>query len=293
MSSALIKTETEIQQEILSGLSRSERQVALATLPTEENPRVKNMTGAQITATLETVIHKASIRLGQARKTGKEADLLLDELNEDLGKFVNLTRLEIYQAVENGINGDYRRREDEVIFLSPANFVHWIKTYIAQTKKPIMEKVLRARQDLKTEDVPVPTEKESIISRYQLLVRASIDYTETGSIYQDAGGLLYELLTKFELLSVVDPESDAVKKAAFLMMQEAKASQDKSKIKKVTDIFNKVAVGGADDSAFEFATRIAVSEKLRNIFAGGEEDTLAFLENLKERIVDYFKENQM
>lgn len=300
MSSEIVKSNTglvlshqAIHQEILEGLTKSERKIALATITSEENPKVKNMNAAQIESTLDSILLKASVRLGHKEKTGLDAEALRMELNEDLGRFVNLTRTEIYQAVDNGLNGEYKTREDEVIYLSPSNFVQWIKSYIEQTKKPVMQKVSRAAQDLKTEDVPVPTEKESIQTRFALLLKASVDYFEKGEVFHDHGGLLYDLLTKFDLLQPVDPEGDEVKKAAFHMLNEAKATRDKNKIKSITEVYSKVAAGGSDESAFERATRIAVQEKMLDVFAGGEDDTLMFLENLKERILEYFKEKGM
>jgi hypothetical protein len=278
-----------ISEAVLASLPQSERKVVSASIASTENPKIGDLNRGQFSSMMDSLLLKASVKLGQKKKEGEELKLLIQALSADVMKFPNLTTMEIYLAVDAGLDGNYRRRDDEIILFTPSNFVQWVRAYIEETKKPVMKKTTQVyrKEEVST---PPPSERDSMIDRYRLLVNACIDTFETGKAYQDYGGILYDLLVKIELMSPILESGPEMHAAALWIVNNARDQNDKSKLKQAKLVFDKVLSGVSDESVMSVATRKQVEKKLKEVCGDGEESCLEFLEVAKEKLT-YYLEN--
>lgn len=280
-----------IPEEVAQKLTPSEIEVVKASLAANNNPKISSLSGELVERLVSTIILKCSTRLGLKPKEDVNEQIALQrELNKDVLKFPNATATEILTGLENGLDGKYTKKDQPVIF-NPSNFVQWIKSYMEEIK-PVKAKLAQLNHQ-HIEEIPVPSEYETLVSRFKILCDACIDMKETGKTYQDFGATVYSLLTQFEYIKPVLADSIEMKRAATKVLDEAKSTANSHQIKKVAEIYDKVWGGQMEDSVFAVATRSVVAAKMKDICLGEEDDILDFLANVKEKIKDYIDEKNL
>ena len=144
----------------VEGLSKSEQKIFELSVPTFENQKIRDM--RNITPFAAKLHANARIRLGlrSDNKNNDEIDKINMALSGDLLKFPELTRDEIMEAVNLGIDGEFTE-PDKPIFFSSSTFVRWIKQYIEMQKKPVMKKHLQLLHQIR-EDLVFPEISEQI-----------------------------------------------------------------------------------------------------------------------------------
>jgi hypothetical protein len=127
--------EKQEPQFFLEKMNSSEIAIVQAT----EGKRIGQMSENEKTILAGKIISIGNIRLGYKPKSEKDttAELMLFVL--DLSKFLGLTEQELLFALNLGLDGEFLK-ENETVFFSSANFVHWVKKYIESKKMPAMAK---------------------------------------------------------------------------------------------------------------------------------------------------------
>lgn len=289
MESLSKTTNQQIDDATMALLNPVEQRIAMATVVSASNPKLKDFNSAQAAKAADSIMLKASVMLGQRKKVGEEYELISKALIDSFVKFPNLTVKEIYSATDNGLEGLYRKKEDEPIIFNPSNWIQWVRAYIDETKKPVMKKTSQVYRKEEQES-PTPPERDSLVSRYKLLVSALVGSFESGIPYQDYGGILYDLLIKIELINPLNPSGPEMEAAAKWILNNARDQNDKTKINHASDLLQKVMAGASDDSVFSVASRKHVSERIKSVCAEGEDNVIEFLEIAKEKLRFYMQE---
>ena len=150
----------------MSLLNPTEQRVALATVPSPSNPKLKDFNSAQAAKAVDSIMLKASVMLGQKKKEGEEYALISKALTDSFVKFPNLTVKEIYAATDNGLEGLYRKKEDDPVIFNPSNWIQWVRAYIEETKKPVMKKTSQVHRK-EEQEPPAPSEQEVVESKFK------------------------------------------------------------------------------------------------------------------------------
>jgi len=267
-------------------LTVSENEIYSLSVPSEWNLKVKD---ADLLTLAETISNTVNIRLGL--KTREEADevIFLNTIERDCSKFPGLTSGEILKALEMGLDGVFNPDKD--IFFNSSVFVRWIRTYIEETKKPVIAKHAQLVHQIK-EPSAEPTLRESLESKFKILEMA-IDKTLSGAIYQDYGNVLYDFLEKFGyLVLTTDQKWKAMDMAKLMMLSEAQDSKDRAKIKSVMNMITDYGNGIKNEAIAVTAKRWIISGKLKEITLAGLDDAADFLENVKIKVADYLEEHE-
>lgn len=153
------KTQLDLNREpqfFLEKMNSSEIAIVQAT----EGKRIGQMSENEKTLVASKIVSIGNIRLGYKPKSDQETKTEIYLFVLDLNKFFGLTELELLLALNSGLDGEFLK-ENESVFFSSANFVHWVKKYIESKKMPAMakhhnNKVVAEREMQK----PVPTNDE-------------------------------------------------------------------------------------------------------------------------------------
>lgn len=289
MSNISIYKPEPIPETVTDKLSRSENSVAVVSLPTDSNPRISEMAGQQIAGIISKITIKAAIRLGSKARDREEQQILNMELNSDLMKFPMLTEREIMKALENGLDGLYKTRPDELVLFTPSNFVQWVRAYIEQTKKPVMKKVAQLIQQERDQEWIVPDSEKLKMSFefFKTIFKRVLD----GEHYQDYGNVLYAFLEKIGFLILDSADKwKAIDMAKLQLVVEARENKDaviqRNAIQNAMELIQKAETEKPDDAIITIAKRILISQKLQAYKAMPEEEQTELLEAISDR-VDY------
>ena len=132
------KTQLDRKKEpqiFLEKMNSSEIAIVQAT----EGKRIGEMTENEKTILASKLVSIGNIRLGYKPKSDQETKTEIYLFVLDLNKFFGLTEQELLLALNSGLDGEFLK-ENETVFFSSANFVHWVKKYIESKKMPAMAK---------------------------------------------------------------------------------------------------------------------------------------------------------
>lgn len=288
MSNLPVQKSTAIPSVISTALSRSEKRTLSAFMVQENNPRICEMDGNQITNIIMTILAKAATRLGSKPKDLEDQMILERELNSDLVlKFPTLTEREIMIALENGLDGMYKVKPEDPVIFNPSNFVQWVRAFVEQTKKPVMKKVAQLAQQAKNQEWQVPESEQ---------LKMSLDYfkgimkrTLDGEQYEDFGNVLYAFLDKIGFMEVGKVDKwKAIDMAKLLVVAEAKEREglmeQRKAVQKALESLQRAELEGPDEVIISAAKRILVRNKLQTYKEMPEEDQTMLLESINERV---------
>ena len=262
--------------------------VSLARPDKSYNPKMSEQSAGQWKELIDNILLKAQVKLSLKPKTKEENTLLMACINEDLGtKFGPLTRLEVYAALDAGLDGKFLKEGESNVFFNPSNLVQWIKAWIAEVKQPVMSRVNALK--VETHELVVPSEREQMINAYRFFVEAVINSQETGSIHQDYGGIILSFLTKLELIDPVTKEE--IEAVAVHQLHEAQIERDRSKVRNLKHVLSDMDSSpiSAVNSVKSVAERKSVENKIRMIISWEEDDILDYLSMVKETLSEYLK----
>lgn len=271
-----------------SQLSRTEMKVLKASISGEDNLRMNEMDSFGLIRVVTRILAKASIRLGRKPSEDEEEEEAYQrELSLDLvDKFESYTEREIMLALENGLDGVYKTRPEEVVYFTHSNFVQWLRAYKPKTKEPIMAKV--ASMKPLTPEEAVVSDSERLKSSHQNFL-SIIKRVLDGGEYEDWGNPIYSFLEKIDFLAVKKAEYDKAYEFAKRQMKlEALDTPDLSKrktdIKRVADLIDKSDVGEYVVDIHDKAKRLLVDTKLVAFLDMPEDEQAALLESISERV---------
>lgn len=282
-----------IPEQVLSKLSPSEKRVALATYNSDENPKLCDQNKAQWDSLLVNIILKSQVKLGLKPSTPVDQKVIMLCINEDLTKkFPNLTRTEVYLALDAGLDGNFLKGEDDKVFFNPSNLIQWIKLWLDKVKKPAMAKVYELKSGLPT-PVKEKSEKDLIIGKYLKYVDVVASYMESQTPFVDVGQYVYGFLLQFNLIEPVSRED--VEAVAITELQLAKFERDKSRTKELDQLLeNFMHLENVEDTmAHPIATRNAVMKKIREVASWEQADIEDYFEAIKVDMAEYFRENNL
>lgn len=295
MSALQLYEGSKYAEKAIQSLSLAERRVAVYSFPNDENPRIGNMNGGSLKGTCAAILARAALRLGTPEKKDQEYVNWLLVISEDLRNlFPALTYKELFLALDNGLNGEYKNKPTDFVHFSPSNLVQWINAYIQQTKVPVISKLITAQEvEEKKVEIEAPSRKKFLESSFTMFVKSCINQVENGVVFEDHGGLIYDLFLLLKVIPPVDPEGDKMKEASMILFNRATDSMDRSRIKEAQNIRNLTMQGKYSDKVFATARRRAVMEKMAEICTWDEGDIADYLEFLKESLIEYIKENNL
>lgn len=289
---AITKSNTSIQRsiqlsipdKIKAKLSQSEFRIVSASIPSEKNPKICELDERMRLRTASTIVIKAETRLGSKDKDDLHQEALISEIESDLVKFPNMTTLEIYAALEMGLDGDFS--EKNIVIFSSSNFVIWVKEYIELKKRPAMK--VFAQLNHQVEEIEyVPTIEETINSQLKVLELALTLSLPEGPGFQDYGGQVYTLLDDFDYINLdAGQKWEYMRKANQVMLQDAIDAKDTGKIKSLSDLMQSTKVGVKHESVIATAQRLIVADKLK-IICTTKEDAADFLERITTQANDF------
>ncbi|MCF2487506.1 hypothetical protein [Dyadobacter sp. CY347] len=289
---AITKPNTSIQRsiqlsipdKIKAKLSQSEFRLVSASIPSEKNPKICELDERMRLRTASTIVIKAETRLGSKDKDDLHQEALIGEIESDLQKFPNMTTLEIFAALEMGLDGDFS--EKNIVVFTSSNFVIWVKQYIELKKMPAMKVFAQLTHKIDQYEY-VPTIEETLLHKLQMLRSALFKSGPESEGFQDYGGVIYSLLDQFGYFNL-DSETKwgYMKKANQIMLQEAIDAKDAGKIKSMSDLMHATKLGFKDESVIATAQRLVVFDKLKEI-CQTIEDANDFLEKVKAKVDEY------
>ncbi|MCE7039276.1 hypothetical protein [Dyadobacter sp. CY312] len=262
--------------------------VSLARIDRSHNPKMSEQSAGQWKELIDNILLKAQVKLSLKPKTKEENTLLMACINEDLGtKFGPLTRLEVYAALDAGLDGRFLKEGESHVFFNPSNLVQWIKAWIVEVKQPVMSRVSSLK--VVSEEIPAPSEREQMINAFRFFIQAVKSSRESVSIYQDYGGIVFSLLTKLELIDPVSKED--IEAVAVHQLHEAQIERDKSKIRNLKQVLSDMDSSpiSAVNSVKSIAERKAIENKIRMIISWEEEDIVDYLTLVNDTLNEYFK----
>lgn len=272
----------------IEGLTPQQQQVFELSRASGDNQKVIDLDEDQMRLLLKTLINTASIKLGS--KPQDKEDILLTGrmIKADLiKKFPNLTFGEVLAANDCGLDGDFLESGNNRVFFNPSNLVQWIKMWVEKVKIPVMTKVNNFYSGLPTPTKSV-SEKEMTIRSFKLFTDAVVNAKENNIIFRDYGGLIYNLLIKFEKIEPVTKEQ--IEAAAIHLLHEAQVNRDKSKAKSLENALETLANSedftGVDKPHSVACIRI-VSQELQLISSWSEEGILEYLTDFRSEIQEY------
>lgn len=269
-------------------LTRTENLVASAIIASEVNPRICDMTESQMARIVTTICVKAAIRLGSRPKDEEEQGFISMEINSDLvRKFPKLTEKEILRALENGLDGVYKRKPEDPIIFTPSNFVQWVRYYVEETKRPVMKKVAQIAQQMPSEEETIsePEQLKMSLESFLDTFRRVLD----GKTYEDYGNVVYSFLDRIGFMRVsVEEKWKAIDMAKLRMIAEAKETkgllQMQQAVKGAMEQLDRMEKEGPDEFVKSIAKKILVSQKLKEYSEMEVEDQTSLLESIKERV---------
>jgi hypothetical protein len=195
-----------INQEL--NLTQEERRIAFAGVSSNTNPPVKDMDIQQVAKLVKDILFRAAARLGEKEKVGEEYGILFQLVNEDLQeKFPLLTGPEVMLALECGLDGQFTPVGGATIF-SPSSFVQWLYAWVAKKKTPVVQKMFLLNRHEEPDNLPEPTLRESLNSKFVILFDA-FNVALAGGKLADPGNAVYRLLSLLDCPGLEEVESEA------------------------------------------------------------------------------------
>ncbi|CAG5072923.1 hypothetical protein DYBT9623_04460 [Dyadobacter sp. CECT 9623] len=291
---ALSKSNTSIQRsielsipdKIKAKLTQSEFRIVSVSIPSEKNPRICELDERRRLRTASTIVIKAETRLGSKDKDDLHQEALINEIDSDLMKFPNQTTLEIFFALEMGLDGEFA--EKNVVIFSPSNFVIWVKSYIELKKKPAIKIFAQLNHQVDQVDY-VPTIGETLLRKLMILRTALTKSGPESEGFQDYGGVVYSLLDQFEYLNLdCEAKWGYMQKANQIMLHEAVEAKDSGRVKLMSELMLSTKARRKDESVIATAQRLIVFDKLKGI-CRTLDDANDFLENVNFKVKEYIE----
>lgn len=134
-----IKSNTGIQKRTETSIELTP--VESAAVQAAQGVRIKAMDKLDIATCITNSISRAYVTVGAKALKGEERDLMETLIMDNiLRSFPNITLAEIEISINKGSLGDFKVKEDEVIFVSALSVHTWIKAYVNQIKKEAIHK---------------------------------------------------------------------------------------------------------------------------------------------------------
>lgn len=292
MSDLVLKNTTAaiVHERILDKLNPVENAIVEDATPSENNPKVEDMTSAQMMRLISAITLKASVRLGSKPKDQSEREAISMEINEILlEEFPLLTANEIMRALKNGLNGRFVKPGDPVFF-SPSNFVQWVKTDLESVKLPAMKRFLQLKQQtFETPVVPGEQQAEILFNHFKF----ALDSVSKGGIFDDMGNAVFNFLQAFGSIGLGDvTEEDWTKileKATKSLESDAKKTGKFSDLKQVMAEMIVIKEDGFySDRIVSLAKRMFIQERLKKIASWQPDDITDFMEQIQLMIEEMF-----
>jgi hypothetical protein len=205
----IIKTNQQLSEK----LTDFERSVVLAA----EEPRIKALDKAVIGPKVTDVVSRAFMTLGSKSLEYAERKALEKLIYDDLKiSFPNLTLKEFEIAVYKGSMGEFRKKPDEVIFISPEKVHSWIKAYKDEIKKEVIAKqwAFEAEQDKAKEPTPEELKERELAFINYCIIGPWKNLKSSGVKIQDPINAIYNTLDKLKLIPFTDQRKREIYKMA-------------------------------------------------------------------------------
>lgn len=137
------------------------------------------------------ILVEVGTRLMQNTKKD-EYKQMITYLERDIRKFPDLTREEIMEALDMGIDGRFTEKGQPIIF-TLSRFVQWMEAWVELHKAPAMAKISQTmHQEVEDQFVELNL-RDSLNSKFLILYDALSEML-AGRRFEDRGNSIYELL---------------------------------------------------------------------------------------------------
>lgn len=185
----------------------TEKTVLALAEPDFENPKVGEYSANSLSVLATGIAKRANARYGNNPQGIEDT---ISFLVEDLKKFKNLRKKEIYSIVDRGINGEFDK--EDVRHFSSSRFVKWVTTYLETLKQPASSK--KAQFDHQQLQSLTPSEQEEKTALETLFGTHIQNLELRGELPALLQGL-DEVFARCEELKVFDPLSIEEKNIIF------------------------------------------------------------------------------
>lgn len=160
MSNLAKKTDLEVNPV----LNETEKEIVKATI----EPKIKDITKRQLAEVLKISIGQAMSVLGNKSLDANDVKIMITALTEEFSSsYLYLTIGELKNAIKRGSFG-YYKKEGDVLYLSAANIMNWIKRYKAE-KMEVMAKQMDYDKKNSEKELQEQKDKESLEKFYNEL----------------------------------------------------------------------------------------------------------------------------
>jgi hypothetical protein len=238
-------------QVLSQDLTSFEQSVVLAA----SEPRLKSLEKVEISKKITNVISRANMTLGaNSAKPGLTPKQIEDErmaleklIYEDLKlSFPNSTLKEFEIAVYKGSMGEFKKRPDEILFISPEKIHSWMKSYILDIKRDTIAKQrayeagLDKAQHLSPE---VIKEREKGFLMY-CVIPPWKNYKTVGVPVSDPVNAIYDALDKIGLIPFTkERKAEILKEAEDKFKEQARSVSSLSEVRDAKKILIKLEKG--------------------------------------------------
>jgi hypothetical protein len=179
-----------ITPQIREELSQKEIEVYKAAFMSEDNQKVRNMSGEVLTMFSFSLQQMANEWLGLKEKTVDDNKAAIRAIRDALLEYPYLNQEEVIKIVKMGLKGEFRKDHSFVHF-SASNLCMWIEEYMQTVKLPVMQRIDYLPEP--TQEKPVLSLKEQMDSKFCILYDA-LEQVATGMPYYDHGDIVYNYL---------------------------------------------------------------------------------------------------
>lgn len=196
-----------------AGLTKREADIVLAS----RGIRIFHMDNKELWNLITTVITMALFDLGHKMEE-KDRDLLQERLMQDLIKyFGKYTDQEFRKAVELGVRGEFKSKEDDVVFVNLKSINEWMKKYGNGLKVEAMKKnrILEEKKEKEMEEQNIEEKKK----QSELIIiedlKASYATFKAGGLIRDPLNVLYDYLDRQGLVKLSNDRKKKIYDQAF------------------------------------------------------------------------------
>jgi hypothetical protein len=269
-------------QALSQALTAFEQSVVLAAA----EPRIKALERLKINKKVTDVVSRAFMTLGANALQEPERVALEKLIYDDLKlSYPNLTLKEFEIAVYKGSMGEFKKKPDEVLFISPEKIHSWIKCYLSDIKKEAVAKqrAFEAEQD----KVKVKTEAEIKEIELAFLSHCVIapwkNFKTVGVPVQDPVNAIYNALDKLGLIPFTDERKREIYKQAEEQFRvQAKSVSSVSEAREANKLIAKLERG---DSSIQSRVKCLAKQIALEIYLNDLNEMEVDLEELiKEKL---------
>lgn len=197
-----------------------------------EDVKIKDMYAGDL-VTFCGEIYEGSYKFLFPLGLSKEKELSEEEKKDEIAKcvmmlrekFPRLGKKEVAYAIQNGLEGSYKEKPDEIIVVSRASFIKWINKYLERERHDSLKAYQKELEKGAPKIIPTPEELQKI--RKGNAIRVWLSFLN-GEFWYDYGGVVYAWLEKEGFITITNARKNEIyAQAKIAEAEHARISRDR------------------------------------------------------------------